>query len=166
MFETASSGYNKWGDEDEWTDYLRFTDVSEEPLFTEHVSALESAIMATSGYSFFSDRQISGTSYPIHVKLRDVSYTLSGPDVKPGDGDGCIWMKLYTISSSYYRHAISVWVSNDGIIGSLGDVGLADPVFESSNVSTGAGVVAAAAVSKVPVYVNPIIEEFSVAGGQ
>jgi len=95
----------------------------------------------------------------LHVDLDDICYYLRNPSGHPDVGNAEFYMDFYTISPSYYKHVISVWQSNDGIVGSLGGVGLADPVFESSNVSTGAGVVAAAAVSKYAIPFADIREK-------
>lgn len=116
-----------------------------EPLFTEHVSALESTAAATSGYTIFSDRQISGKTYPLNIGIEDVTYDyynpIDDPDIKPGYFN----LTLSAVSRSYYDHVISVWVANDGVAGALGSVGLGEAVFPASNVSTRAGVVAATA---------------------
>ncbi|MCM1110059.1 MAG: DUF4249 domain-containing protein [Clostridium sp.] len=131
-----------------WIDYER------EPLFTEHVSTLESAVGETSGYHIFSDRQISGQSYPLKVGVTDAEYIV---ERATGDGlsHGYLSFTLSTLSESYYKHVISVWTANDGIPGALGSVGLGSPVFESSNVSTGAGVISA---SSPTVFLLPMSE--------
>lgn len=160
MFKTSTSGH-KSGEGDDgssFSEYIYYSDVSDDPLFSEHVSALESAVGIYSGYTFFSDRQISGKKYSLHVDLDDICYYLRNPSGHPDVGNAEFYMDFYTISPSYYKHVISVWQSNDGIVGSLGGVGLADPVFESSNVSTGAGVVAAA-VSKYAIPFADIREK-------
>lgn len=161
MFKTSSSGYNIEYDEDGVSrgENVSFYDRLDEPLFTEHVSALDHIFSETSGYSFFTDRQISGKNYPLHVFLEDVNYTVVNPYDDPEFGKGFLRFTLYSISKSYYDHVISVWVENDAIIGSLGSVGLAEPVFSSSNVSTGAGVVAAAAKYEYILPLKPIVEE-------
>ena len=129
---------------------------SSEPLFTEHVSSLESAVSETYGYTVFSDRMISGKAYPLHLRVVGISYTIS-----PGEGfesnNAYVSVSLNSISESYYRHVISVWQSNDGINGILGDVGLADPVWECSNVSTGAGVISAIAPSTIKIPMSQIV---------
>lgn len=126
-------------------EYINFWFSNErEPLFTEHVSPLESVVSSTWGYTIFSDRQIGGKQYPLHIRLQSLRFNNSNPDNDP-DYNSFIELKLNSISESYYRHVLSVWVANDGIAGSLGSVGLGEAVFANSNVSTGAGVVAAAA---------------------
>lgn len=161
MFKTSSSGYVYESDDESIrsVESVTFADVSEEPLFTEHVSALDHALGETSGYSLFSDRQISGKRYPLHVRLEDLEYYIRNQDTCAELGKGYVSLDLYSISSSYYRHVISIWAANDGIVGSLGNIGLADPVFTASNVSTGAGVVAAATKCSYRLYLEEIISD-------
>lgn len=130
-----------------------------EPLFTEHVSPLESAVSETSGYSIFSDRQISGKDYPLHISIENINYTINNPENNPELDTASINLNLDVISQSYYNHVLSVWAHNDGINGILGDVGLADPVWDGSNVSTGAGVVAAKSTSTYKIYLQNIVEK-------
>lgn len=129
-----------------------------EPLFTEHVSSLESAVSETSGYTFFSDRMIAGKTYPLHIRLTNIIYTISSED-NFDSNKSYVEFVLNTISESYYKHVISVWESNDGINGILGGVGLADPVWECSNVSTGAGVISASAPSKIQIPVSEFFKD-------
>lgn len=160
MFDTSSSGYFK-GEDDRGIEYkesVTFRDETDDPLFTEHVSAIDHVLAETSGYSFFSDRQISGKSYPLHVRLEAVSYQIDNRLATPDMENSYISLILYSISPSYYRHVISVWAANDGIVGSLGDVGLAEPVFAASNVSTGAGVVSAFTKYEYKLYMRQLIE--------
>ena len=100
------------------------------------------ADIETSGYTVFSDRMVSGKTYPLHIRLNEIEYRVSSENGFESN-KSYIRFALNSISESYYRHVISVWESNDGINGILGDVGLADPVWECSNVSTGAGVISA-----------------------
>lgn len=166
MFKTFSGPYISGVGEDgvQYSESVTYYNDTDEPLFTEHVSALDQALGATSGYSVFSDRQISGKSYPLHIRLRNVAYSAMNISSNPDLGKACIEFTLYSISQSYYKHVISLWVANDSIAGSLGDIGLGDPVFASSNVSTGAGVVAAASKYTFRLYVKPIADELQSAG--
>lgn len=134
-------------------------DFSGEPLFTEHVSALESVFSDTSGYTIFTDRQISGKSYPLTISTDNVDFIYYNPGNDPELKDFSIDLTLGSISDSYYYHVLSVWVANDGIPGMLGGVGLGEPVYATSNVSTGAGVVAAVARSTRRVKLLDIVEQ-------
>jgi hypothetical protein len=134
-------------------------DATVEPLFTEHVSALESVISETSGYVFFTDRQISGTTYPLHLLYKNAEYRGSLEAGNPAGIDQPLYLSLAAISKSYYDHVISVWVAEDGIAGSLGSVGLGDPVYPASNVSTGAGVIAAQTYSYIEFTIGDLLRE-------
>ena len=52
---------------------------------------------------------------------------------------------LSSVSQSYYNWSNYQWNVENGILGDLGEIGMVDPVWGYSNVSTGAGVVAAQA---------------------
>lgn len=58
---------------------------------------------------------------------------------------------LNTVSKSYYNWAIYKWNADNGINGDLADIGLAESKWGYSNVSTGAGVVAAQSTSEVTI---------------
>ncbi len=135
-------------------------DFSGEPLMTEHVSVLESTIALTSGYTVFSDRQINGLTYPVHIGFNNFSFVYRNPSNIPEPKECGIQVILRHIDPSYYKHVISVWEANDGIVGALGGVGLANPVYPYSNVSTGAGVVAAYAESSMTI---PFLELIAIA---
>ena len=128
-----------------------FPDFNNEPLFTEHVSVLESALADTSGYTIFSDRQINGKTYPLKIGMRDCEFYYKNPSDLEGPKEYGVVITLRHINEAYYKHVISVWEANDALVGSLGGVGLANPVYPYSNVSTGAGVVATYGVSKVTI---------------
>lgn len=152
----VSGGLN-WGETSFGGDmaHLRY---DADPIFTEHVSSLESAISETYGYTIFSDRQIAGKTYPLHIRVDDIHYGIMN-DLGFESNGSYISLSLNSISESYYRHVISVWESNDGINGILGDVGLADPVWECSNVSSGAGVISAIAPSTIRIPFSKIVVE-------
>lgn len=122
-------------------------DYDGEPLFGEHESPLESVVADSYGYSMFTDRQINGRAYPLHINLSDVTYYVENSAVDPDQAPATINLSLHSISRGYYDHMLSVWTSDEGIAGMLGNVGLGDAVFSYSNVSTGAGIVAARATS-------------------
>ena len=138
---------------------VNYIDYSGEPLFTEHVSILESTITETFGYTIFTDRRIKGKSYPLHLKFERVSYECYNPDKNPELGKVGITVTLSHIDRSYYDHVLSVWQANDGIAGSLGSIGFGETVFAYSNVSTKAGVVTAAAPYTVKVPIRDLVLE-------
>lgn len=159
-FGVTSSGMEKGDAGDiEYFETLSFRDVSREPLFSEHVSVLESVLFSTMAYNIFSDRQISGKSYPLHIRLEDVSYKIKNGALIPGKEESRFIFNLSVISPEYYRHVIATWTAEEGSLGQLGSVGLAQPVFAFSNVSSGAGVVAAQAPFIAELPVMPIVED-------
>lgn len=138
-----------------------YIDFSGEPLLTEHVSVLESVTGDTYGYTVFSDRQINGVTYPLRLTVNDYTFFYRNPMDLPGPKETGVTVKLRHIDQPYYKHVISVWEGNDGITGALGGVGLASPVYPWSNVSTGAGVVAAYAEASLTI---PIVDIIALAG--
>lgn len=150
---------NDWGHEDHGVleSMHVFPDYSYEPIFSEHISPIETVISNDLGfYTVFSDRQFSGRSYTLHVPLNG-SYSYSyryNPEKKH---ELTMDVKLAHISDAYYSYMMSWWAAHEGVNGILGDVGLGDPVFEHSNVSTGAGIVAAQAVSTVSLNLHDLL---------
>ncbi len=134
-------------------------DVSREPLFTEHISVLEHIFSDVSSYTIFSDRQISGKSYPLHIFIDNLHYNYYNPYDLPKFKDFDLVIGLSRLSESYYKYVLSAWEANYGMSGILGSMGLSEPVYGVSNVSTGAGVVAAAAPYRYRINVRQLIEE-------
>lgn len=100
----------------------------------------------------FSDRQIEGRKYSLNIVNENMTYHYdynSGEHSSPAKRGSTLDIQLCSISKSYYDYMISLWQTEYGISGALGGVGLGNPVWEKSNVSTGAGVVAAQTVSEV-----------------
>ncbi len=123
-------------------------DYEAEPLFSEHIGVLESVLGSDSyGFTAFSDRQFSGRTYPLHLRFALGGYAVTAPRF---DDELCnvkVELRLESISPGYYNWLIYDWQDSDGIIGTLGDVGLAEGMVGYSNVSSGAGVVAARTAS-------------------
>lgn len=129
-------------------------DFSREPLFSEHVGVLEAIVSDTDGYTVFSDRQISGKSYTIHFSIPGCHYVCD--DItRPRVSDYV--MKLSHISAGYYNYMMSLWATTEGINGILGNVGLGNPVWEHSNVSTGAGIISGSAVGEYHVPFRSLV---------
>lgn len=123
-------------------------DVKSEPLFSEHVDALETIVGDNEAYTFFSDRQISGKTYSLNISFPQCVYR---SDDDHGTLQGKFIVEFSRISVSYYRYMLSLWATEEGIQGALGGVGLGNPVWEYSNVSTGAGIISASATSRYPI---------------
>lgn len=137
----------------------RYADLSEEPIFIEHVSSLESVISETWGYSFFSDRQIDGKSYPLRLSIEGLTYIYQNSTGRPDMGNMALELNLTALSEAYYKHILSIWESNDGIAGSLGSVGLGEMVYTHSNVSTGAGMVAGSTTFTYSIPMQDLVKQ-------
>lgn len=66
---------------------------------------------------------------------------------------------LYTISKSYFDWTMYFWNNGYGLIGEFSGMGLAEPVWGYSNVSTGAGVVAAQTSASVTINLRPFLKQ-------
>lgn len=139
---------------------LRLTpDYSFEPIFSEHISPVETIISDAYGlYTVFSDRQFSGKQYCLEIPVSgyyNCDYT-NHPDL---DDKLTLDVNLNHISTEYYSYMLSLWASTEGISGALGGVGLGDVVFEHSNVSTGAGIIATQATSTFALPIHDLLRE-------
>lgn len=119
-------------------------DYDAEPIFSEHLSTLDHIFDSDSwGFSIFSDKQINGGDYSLTLNLSDTQYIILNPEHIDSLYHSTVTVTLSSISSDYYDYIISLWEHDSGVHGQLGNAGFADPVFLHSNVSTGAGIVAA-----------------------
>lgn len=134
-------------------------DYASEPIFSEHISVFES-VMGSDAYGFtcFTDRQFSGSSYTLHLRFTDCRYMLNAYTSDPMQYDCGYDLTLWTVSQSYYYWANYLWQRQDGYLGDMSSVGLGDPLAAYSNVSTGAGVVAAAAQSSATIDLGDFIK--------
>ncbi len=126
-------------------------DYSYEPIFSEHITPIETVISDAYGlYTMFSDRQFSGRPYTLEIPVHGSYYCdfANHPDL---DDMLTLEVHLAHISTPYYQYLLSLWAETEGVAGALGGVGLADAVFEHSNVSTRAGIVATRALSTAPI---------------
>lgn len=121
---------------------IEYTD----PLFTEHMSVFENMTSDSYGCVMFSDRTISGRSYTLNIGLNNIDYRVRN-DASDDEKKATIKVALNSVSPSYYNYLIAAWEYDLGTNGMLADIGLADRFPGCSNVSTGAGVVAAYASS-------------------
>ncbi len=121
-----------------------------EPIFSEHISEFD-AMMGGDvyGFTFFTDRQFSGSDYRLNLQYRNVQAIITcTPDNIEEVCDAGFIVCLSSVSESYYNWFNYCWQIYSGAIGDLSEVGLAEPVKGYSNVSTGAGVVAARSTAK------------------
>ena len=63
------------------------------------------------------------------------------------------------MSPSYYNWANYIWQRDSGTLTELGDYGFGDPIWGYSNVSSGAGVVAAQSKSVCTIDLTDFIQE-------
>ncbi len=120
-----------------------------EPIFSEHIGLID-AISGndTYGFSFFTDRRFSGGSYTLNLQFNDMGLRILYPEQLRNENiddllNFKIILTLNVISPSYYNWCCYQWNISNGTIGDLGNIGLSDPIWGYSNVSSGAGVVAA-----------------------
>ena len=115
-----------------------------DPFFSEFIGAFD-AIMdwADTSATFFSNYQFEGTKQDLHLDFQDCSFRINQWDGNPELMNCGYIFTLYSISESYIKWLNYRWQSNQSIIGEIIDFGLAEPIWGYSNVSTGAGVVAA-----------------------
>lgn len=132
-------------------------DYSIDPIFSEHITPLETIITDAYGlYTVFSDRQISGKPYTLDIPLSG-NYRCDYKNHPDLENKLSIDVNLGHISTDYYKFMLSLWAATEGVSGALGGVGLGDAVFEYSNVSTGAGIVAAKANSTIKLNIHDIL---------
>lgn len=120
-----------------------------EPIFSEHIGVLEAVSGSDAwGFTFFTDRQFSGKSYTLNLRYTDAEIHLTCLGDQPAENFGCGFeLQLYSVSESYYNLANYCWQMDSGLIGDMSDIGLGEPQWGYSNVSTSAGVVVAEAPS-------------------
>lgn len=132
-----------------------------EPIFKEYIGMFES-VMGNDDDDvllIFSDRQFSGKDYTLRLQFNNASYHVESPEYNSELYDCSITFYLATVSRSYYDRAIYVWQRDSGIIGDLGDLGFAEPIWGYSNVSSGAGIVAARSFSTYTLNLKDFIQQ-------
>lgn len=113
-----------------------------EPIFSEHIGIFESLYGGdASGFTFFTDRQFSGKSYTLHLQFDSCRfrYLIDNEDIPECKSH----FVIHNISPSYYNWANYIWQRDNGVLSDFSDYGLGDQICGYSNVSSGAGVVAA-----------------------
>lgn len=97
--------------------------------------------------------------YTLHLNISGNNFSMRSPDFDESLLDCGINFYLTSVSRSYYNHAVYRWNVEEGIIGDLSDVGLAEPQWRYSNVSTGAGAGAAQSSAKCTVSLAGFLKE-------
>lgn len=135
---------------DVWFNEGRF--YFKDPFFYEHISSFDD-IMDYAWVSdpiFFSNRQFEGGSETLHLGYEECQLRINQWDFNPEMLECGYLLTLYSISESYYNWMNYRWQS-DSIIGDFIDMGFAEPMWGYSNVSTGAGIVAAQSSTTVTI---------------
>lgn len=111
-----------------------------EPIFSEHINIFESIMGGEADrFSVFTDRQFAGRSYTLNLQFYGCWYMFPKGTVP----DCAVNLNVSSISPSYYSWCNYMWQRDNSMLTDFSDYGLGDPVWGYSNVSTGAGVVAA-----------------------
>lgn len=134
-------------------------DYNAEPIFKEHIGVFESVMGDDEDLRMiFSDRQFAGRSHTLGLHFENASYSVVAPEYDPDLYDCSITFTLASVSRSFYDRALYIWQRDAGILGDLGDLGFAEPIWGYSNVSTGAGTVAARALTTCTVSLRDFLE--------
>ena len=128
-----------------------------DPVFYEQLDPFEDMMYGSYHCTFFSDRLYNGEKKTLSFGFSNCFFHVSGWDGDPDDLE-CGWeVTLYSISESYYNW-LAYTVQNDGIIfNDFSYLGMADPIWSYSNVSTGAGVVAAQSSRTVTIDIKDFL---------
>ncbi len=130
-----------------------------EPIFSEHIGVFESIMGGDAyGFTFFTDRQFSGRTYPLHLQYTDCRYYVRSQQWEPLLFDCGLTVTIHKVSKSYYDWANYVWHRDDDPFRDITEAGFGDPIWGYSNVSTGAGVVAAEATSSYRISLGEFLE--------
>ena len=123
-----------------------------DPFFYEHISSFNDVMdyAWVNDPIFFSNRQFEGESETLHLGYEDCQFRISQWDLNPEMLECGYLLTLYSISESYYKWLNYLWQS-DSVIGDIIDMGFAEPIWGYSNVSTGAGLVAAQSSTTVTI---------------
>lgn len=134
-----------------------------EPIFKEHIGSFD-VLMGNDQYTdflFFSDRQFSGKVYTLHLNFTDNSFYIDpqSHDFDEKSTDCGVTLYLVSVSDSYYNWAVYKWNMEEGLTGELSNIGLEESKWGYSNVSTGAGLVAARASTAYTVNLKDFLKD-------
>ncbi|MDE6403705.1 MAG: DUF4249 family protein [Muribaculaceae bacterium] len=141
--------------------YIGHFEYNSEPIFKEHVSVFETVMGNDDDidFVFFTDRQFPGKTYTLHLNYSDNLFRVSSKEYDESLLECGVNLYLTTVTQSYYNWAVYKWNVDEGIIGDLSDIGLAESKWGYSNVSTGAGVVAAQSTSMVTISLKDFLKD-------
>ncbi|WP_297068156.1 DUF4249 domain-containing protein [uncultured Duncaniella sp.] len=131
-----------------------------EPIFKEHIGVFETVMGndEDTNFVFFSDRQFSGRTYTLHLNFSNNVFRVKSQEYDESWLECGVNLYLTTVSKSYYSWAVYKWNVDEGITGDLSDIGLAESKWGYSNVTTGAGVVAAQSSAKYTIELKEFLK--------
>ncbi len=155
-------GYNWFGRHTDGSPTLSIgqLEYNSEPIFKEHIGVFETVMGndEDTDFVFFSDRQFSGRTYTLHLNFSNNVFRVQSWEYDESLLECSVNLYLTTVSKSYYNWAVYKWNVDEGIMGDLSDIGLAESKWGYSNVSTGAGVVAAQSSSKYTIDLKEFLK--------
>lgn len=155
-------GYNWFGRHTDGSPTLSIGqfEYNSEPIFKEHIGVFETVMGndEDTDFVFFSDRQFSGRTYTLHLNFSNNVFRVQSWEYDESLLECGVNLYLTTVSKSYYNWAVYKWNVDEGIMGDLSDIGLAESKWGYSNVSTGAGVVAAQSSSKYTIDLKEFLK--------
>lgn len=155
-------GYDCFGSDTDGSStlYIGQFEYNSEPIFKEHIGVFETVMGndEDTEFVFFSDRQFSGKAYTLHLNFSDNSFHVKSQEYDESLLECGVNLYLTTVSKSYYNWAVYKWNVDEGITGDLSDIGLAESKWGYSNVSTGAGVVAAQSSSRFTIDLKEFLK--------
>lgn len=155
-------GYGWFGSDTDGSPTLSIgqLEYNSEPIFKEHIGVFETVMGNDEDmqFVFFSDRQFSGKTYTLHLNFSDNYFHVKSQEYDESRLECGVNLYLTTVSKSYYNWAVYKWNVDEGIMGDLSDIGLAESKWGYSNVSTGAGVVAAQSSSKFTIDLKEFLK--------
>ncbi|MDE6381199.1 MAG: DUF4249 domain-containing protein [Muribaculaceae bacterium] len=132
---------------------------SVDPVFYEQTGAFEEVMNYSSFNKFFSDRLLDRETNTLNFGFTPCYFEISGWNGDPDELE-CGWkITLQSISESYYNWLAYTWQTDGIVFGDFADMGLAEPIWGYSNVSTGAGVVAAKSSTTVEINIKDFLLE-------
>lgn len=138
---------------------IEMLDSDMDPIFKEFFTAVEDTYESdTSSFLGFSNRQFRGKGYVFTAMFQDNYFSVFNDKYDPEIFDCEIEFTLMSVSRSFFNYALYEWEWLHGFIGQFEDTGLADPIWGYSNVSTGAGVVAAYSISTCTISLRDFLE--------
>ena len=131
-----------------------------EPIFFENIEEMESIYGAATGFNFFTDKSFSGSSYTLKLHFVNCKYYVMSEEWDPELLNFGKTIFLNSVSKSYYDWNYYHSFIESGVMGDISDFGFIDPIWGYSNVSTGAGVVAAQSTISYKVVLKDYFEKF------